>query len=111
MDAWGACGWRGELGIGCLGGGGRVRTTEQAWGLGGCSMPCSIIPLLTDQIHPPPSPCSHHHKYPMDIERLVFPPVPAALIATPFYLFFNAILPKVRALHAGVAPLRLLVSV
>lgn len=33
-----------------------------------------------------------HHKFPMDQGRLVFPPVAAAILATPFYMLFRAAL-------------------
>lgn len=46
--------------------------------------------------------CAHflmhgcHHKFPQDIERLVFPPVPAAAIAAVIYSMVCLILPKVQ---------------
>ncbi|KIZ03590.1 Inositolphosphorylceramide-B C-26 hydroxylase [Monoraphidium neglectum] len=35
----------------------------------------------------------HHHKYPMDFDRLVFPPVPAGLVMALFYNLLCAIVP------------------
>ena len=49
----------------------------------------------------PPDPCnpthspSHHHKYPMDFDRLVFPPLPAALVMGIFYALLHALAPVV----------------
>jgi sterol desaturase/sphingolipid hydroxylase (fatty acid hydroxylase superfamily) len=37
-----------------------------------------------------------HHKYPWDKERLVFPPIPAALVAAVVYCVTQALLPKVQ---------------
>ncbi|GAX73882.1 hypothetical protein CEUSTIGMA_g1332.t1 [Chlamydomonas eustigma] len=39
-----------------------------------------------------------HHKYPMDAERLVFPPVPASLLVAAVYLLLTASLPLQAAL-------------
>lgn len=36
----------------------------------------------------------HHHKYPMDFDRLVFPPAPAAAVASLWYVVVTAILPQ-----------------
>ncbi len=36
-----------------------------------------------------------HHKYPMDVERLVFPPIPASWVVYLFYSLLHAALPKV----------------
>lgn len=38
-----------------------------------------------------------HHKFPMDKGRLVFPPLAGAVLATPFYLLFHALLPVAAA--------------
>eukprot|EP00884_Botryococcus_braunii_P017448 jgi/Botrbrau1/4387/Bobra.105_2s0033.1 len=45
-----------------------------------------------------------HHKYPWDKERLVFPPIPAALVAAVVYCVTQALLPKGLALpmFAGI---------
>ena len=37
-----------------------------------------------------------HHKFPMDKERLVFPPLPAFAVASVIYALLAAALPKVR---------------
>lgn len=37
----------------------------------------------------------NHHKYPSDIERLVFPPLPACLPASAIYGTLQACLPQV----------------
>ena len=39
----------------------------------------------------------HHHKYPMDCDRLVFPPAAAAIVISLFYWLLHALLPMVRA--------------
>lgn len=39
-----------------------------------------------------------HHKYPMDRERLVFPPVPAAVVVAGVYKLMHALLPPPAAL-------------
>lgn len=41
--------------------------------------------------------CRNHHKFPSDIERLVFPPLPACLPAALIYGALRACLPQVRA--------------
>lgn len=41
------------------------------------------------------APCRHHHKYPMDFDRLVFPPAIAALVIGVFYALLHAIMPMV----------------
>ena len=38
----------------------------------------------------------HHHKYPMDFDRLVFPPAAAAIVISLFYWLLHALLPMVR---------------
>ena len=40
-----------------------------------------------------------HHKFPQDVERLVFPPLPAAVIAFGLYSALTVILPKVGLLR------------
>jgi hypothetical protein len=40
--------------------------------------------------------CRNHHKYPSDIDRLVFPPLPACLPAAIIYGTLRACLPQVR---------------
>jgi len=40
----------------------------------------------------------NHHKYPMDGMRLVFPPIPAAAIASIIYMGIRMLLPRARAL-------------
>ena len=40
-----------------------------------------------------------HHKFPMDRERLVFPPVPAFAVASVIYAILAAALPQVRDGH------------
>ncbi|KAI8475951.1 MAG: hypothetical protein J3K34DRAFT_402474 [Monoraphidium minutum] len=35
----------------------------------------------------------HHHKYPMDFDRLVFPPLPAGLVMAIFYALLHALAP------------------
>lgn len=35
----------------------------------------------------------HHHKYPMDFDRLVFPPIPAGLVIALFYALLHALAP------------------
>lgn len=43
----------------------------------------------------------HHHKYPMDFDRLVFPPPIAALVIGLFHLLLHALLPLVSVAEAG----------
>jgi hypothetical protein len=63
--------------------------------------PLTLAPLLTLPTPPPPSQISHHHKYPMDTDRLVFPPVPAALVVALFWGLLNALAPAVSARAPG----------
>lgn len=66
-----------------------------------CRMPCahaSCIPPMC-----PVASRSHHHKYPMDFDRLVFPPPIAALIIGLFHLLLHALMPLVRRAAAGGA--------
>ncbi len=55
---------------------------------------CDRLPLT----NPFPANAGCHHKYPMDGERLVFPPVPASLLVGAVYAFLSSALPKELAL-------------
>ena len=49
--------------------------------------------------------CRNHHKYPSDIDRLVFPPLPACLPAAIIYGTLRACLPQVRPQPCAVCAL------
>lgn len=60
-----------------------------------------LILAGTEHHHPSPTPrlhCRNHHKYPSDIDRLVFPPLPACLPASIIYGTLRACLPQVQRL-------------
>ncbi len=46
-----------------------------------------------------------HHKFPADAGRLVFPPLPAAVVAMAVYGTLRCLLPKVRSKSAYIAKL------
>lgn len=59
----------------------------------------TVHPFKLNIILPPRS---HHHKYPMDFDRLVFPPAAAAIVIALFYWLLHALLPMVG--YPGLSP-------
>lgn len=62
-----------------------------------CLVRCQMYRWIVHHVLPPFSPLyrSHHHKYPMDFDRLVFPPGIAALVIAVFYVLLHQLLPVV----------------
>ncbi len=77
-------------------------TTSTPWPVT-ASFPSGCIatsPILTGNDYN--NPRRHHHKYPMDFDRLVFPPAAAAIVIALFYWLLHALLPMVGWKHSCV---------